>query len=280
MLRKLSKVIVLFFVLALIGSTNVFAEPAGKASFMTATVSKDAPMRNDYGGYIGVRFNVTSEITVTTLGRPDILENYPMSQDHEIVIFDVETNRRIARVTVTPSSPIENGYRYENLSQPVTLRAGNKYTICSAEFVEGDYWAASYNMTDVHSNEVMALKAISSVFASTTAGQPTWMPTPDNNLANESNGYIGLNFWYIGESNVTVTSEEPVSSFTIPKWTPPVSSAAASTPDSDNGDESDGGMNPLVIAGICVGGIVIAFGVFFLVLGKKKTDDSNKKSRI
>jgi hypothetical protein len=236
----------------------------GNGSLMTSSVPKDVGVRNNYGGYSGIRFTAVSDITVTTLGRSDVIGDYPMKEDHDVVIWDVEKNEIIAKVTVTPSSPMENGYRYENLSKTVTLLEGKEYSLVSAETMNGDYWPESHDMTGRHTNLVTGLKAITGSGYLDTENQPDWMPDDCNNPNYQSQGFVGLNFWYVGEANVVTEPSETTAPST--PGTPKTNANINSSSKADGGDKQDGGVNPLVIVGICVGGIVIAGGVFFAVL--------------
>jgi len=174
----------------------------GNGSLMTFPIPSDLGIRANYDGYSGFKFTATSDITITTLGRADAIPGHPMANNHDVVIWDVAKNKIIAKVTVKPSSPIKGGYRYENLSETVTLLAGKEYSIVSSEVMGGDYWFDYHDMTGKHTRLVTGLKAITGSGYLDNENQPDWMPYEDGNHTNPASyGFVGLNFWYSADAD-------------------------------------------------------------------------------
>lgn len=93
--------------------------------------------RNDFAGALGYTFTTTETLEVYALGRP---ENEGLTADHGVRIWNVSTQELVAEVTITPTSPIKDGFRYEVLATPVTLETLTKYLVASDEEAGGDVW--------------------------------------------------------------------------------------------------------------------------------------------
>ena len=172
---------------------NFWYDDIGNDSLMTTPIPSNlkTSIRADYEGYSGFRFTAAENITLTTLGRADVIANHPMAYNHKVVIWDVAENKIIAKVTVTPSSPINGDYRYENLLKPVTLLAGREYSLVSEELIGGDYWLVHYDLTGMHSSAITGIKLLTGNNELDNVNQPGWVIDGWDNY-----GFVGLNFWY------------------------------------------------------------------------------------
>lgn len=216
MFRKISKVLTLLLTLTLICSAaSVFvvsaedADPAGDASFLTLPIDfKDAEAKNTHSGLMGFTFTAKANITVTALGRPDVIGGAAMTRDHELAIWQVHWNEnrtektmpvQLGKVTVSPESPKNNGYRYGNLEKPVKIVAGREYIITSAEYYGEDNWLNGYTVTGKYTTGI--IDEIDPVYSADYNGDNIGMQNPGGRGAGEA--HDALNFWY------TETTEEP-----------------------------------------------------------------------
>ena len=92
---------------------------------------------NGYNGWLGYQFTMTADVEITALGRPI---GAAFSQTHEVAIYVTPygSGNKIATVSITPSSPTQDGSAYEILGSPVTLTNGTTYRIAGNEFTSGD----------------------------------------------------------------------------------------------------------------------------------------------
>lgn len=96
---------------------------------------------NDYAvaGQQGYQFTVgANDLVVDALGR-GLQSNGTLAMAHTIRIWDVLTQSTIAHAVVDGNSSTAGSFAYANLSQTVTLVAGNKYRITSTES-QGNFW--------------------------------------------------------------------------------------------------------------------------------------------
>lgn len=113
--------------------------------------------RNNFKGWVGYQFEPTRDLTISALGRP---VNGFLKDRHAISIWKVSDRNEVARVRVYPSSPMDkNGYVYEFLNEPITLRAGEKYRITSWEKIDSDTWRNYGNISN-HSSSIQIQKAV------------------------------------------------------------------------------------------------------------------------
>jgi hypothetical protein len=100
-----------------------------------------APPRNDFDGMVGydVQVGATSQ-NITALGMLDQDLN-GLSQAHQVGLWD-SGGTLLASVTVPAGTgaPLNGWYRYVNLSSPVTVTAGQTYTLGLEVFAGGDHF--------------------------------------------------------------------------------------------------------------------------------------------
>ena len=105
--------------------------------------TRKPPVSNDSGGgrpfsvgAVGWRFKPTVDVEVTSLGFYDA-EQDGLAAAHRVGIFDAKTDDLVARVVVTPGSPLDGAFRWESLDSPVALKSGHSYLV-AAECAKGD----------------------------------------------------------------------------------------------------------------------------------------------
>ncbi len=94
-------------------------------------------IRNDFGGVVGCKFTVTTNVLVTGLGIYN-----PVStnvQAHSIGIWDADGNLLCSNTVSLAGAGV--GFQNALLSTPVTLIAGNVYYRGALEWPGGDVWS-------------------------------------------------------------------------------------------------------------------------------------------
>lgn len=99
--------------------------------------SARTPDRDDFSGTAGYIFTLESDITVVALGRIESVGG--TLTNHRIGVWDSNSQSQIAFTTITPTSQLNNGWRYESVT-PFALSSGVTYRIGSEEFVGVDNW--------------------------------------------------------------------------------------------------------------------------------------------
>ena len=152
MLKKMKVFFVALTAVSLLSGITALAAPG--ASFFSEPAEQI--LEPDMDSFKGYKVIPKVDITVTALGR----DAFEMAQDHKVQVWDVtarpdpsvdipwgeEEPHRIvydgsfmmAEVLVTPNSPVDSGFHYEELDAPVVLEAGKLYAIVSEEFEDGD----------------------------------------------------------------------------------------------------------------------------------------------
>lgn len=158
-----------------------YAPPPGGGPIEFVTSGAGSSPRNDFDGTVGFVFDVTSEVTVTHLGRWIISGN---SQSHDIGIWNSGGTLQ-GSVTVNASgAPV--GYLYEPLGSPVVLPVASGYRIGSLEDDGGDQW---YNVFSATSTAVGAITAAAFVSGVT-------LLNPGSNAGGAGNVFVPVNFKY------------------------------------------------------------------------------------
>jgi hypothetical protein len=143
-----------------------------------------ANLRNDYTGWIGLKFTVgASSITVRELGR---WINSGNNQSHTIKIVNATTGADVpgASVSVSASGAPAAAYRFTVLASPVTLSANTAYYLVSSETAGGDQWR--HSTTTVSTTP--AASCNNPIYWSGTA----WVP--DGTVANTAFGPLNLRY--------------------------------------------------------------------------------------
>lgn len=97
-------------------------------------------LRNDFSGYVGLRFKVgASPLTITELGRFVVAGN---AGSHLVKLVTASDGADVAggSVAVTTSGATAAQYCYAPLAAPVTLRADTEYLLVTLETQGGDQW--------------------------------------------------------------------------------------------------------------------------------------------
>ena len=165
----------------------------------------NAPLRNQYSGWVGMQFRVgAAPLTVTSLGRICVAGN---SGQHvmKLVASDADVSGGSATVSMSGCTPGQ--YAYASLPSPITLSAGATYLLMSQEIANGDFW---YDFGNV-----------SSTSAGSITGFTYWDGKSYVTTAFPSDSFGPLNFLY-GSGSATPTP--PV--VAPPVLPPPLSGAA------------------------------------------------------
>ncbi len=94
------------------------------------------PPRNNYSGWVGIRFLVgINPLQVSALGRIYIGGN---TQSHELRLVNAATGTTAARVLWMPAGGTHNQIKYAALPVPVILAANTEYYLVSQETAGGD----------------------------------------------------------------------------------------------------------------------------------------------
>ncbi len=104
-------------------------------------------LRNNYNGYVGVRFSVDAQVPpfeITHLGRWSLAANF---QTHEVGIWDSAGATELASVDVD-ASLADDDFVWGELSSPLQVTPGEYYRLVSNENLGGDQW---YNEVNTHS---------------------------------------------------------------------------------------------------------------------------------
>jgi hypothetical protein len=88
-------------------------------------------------GNDGFFFTPTTAISVTSLGYVDC----GFSVGHDVGLYDVSTSTLLWSTTVTGSSTLDSGFRYD-LITPVSLTAGNEYAVVGTQVTADSNWTA------------------------------------------------------------------------------------------------------------------------------------------
>ncbi len=114
----------------------VWASPRPAVSYSrvappsTERTPSSARARN--AGTIGWGFEPKVDIKVTALGCFDA-ERDGLTRSQRVGIFDAETGRLLASVTVRPRSRLEGFFRWESLKTPLVLKAEGSYVVCTED---------------------------------------------------------------------------------------------------------------------------------------------------
>ena len=175
----------------------------GASSFVT---SVPAGTRNNYTGSLGYEFEALADMTVSSVGRP---LNGAMNGSHRINIWEVSTQRLIAHGTVTPASPLENGFKVAPLNTTITLKAGERYRIVSAETAGGDLW---YN---IDQSGTLQVTGAARIITSVNTGSVNSYPNTLRN-AGENKGFVGVTFFYTLDDSATPATQTTALANNIP----------------------------------------------------------------
>jgi len=209
--------------------TANFQAPVGSStSFLTGAALNSPPLRNDFGGWIGMKLTVgASPLTVTALGRIFLTGN---SGTHIVKLVRASDGADVPGGSA--SVPVAGGtagqFQYVSLASPITLSANTAYYLVSEETLSGDKW---YEHGTLSSTSAAAVNSsvyfyggswISVDGPNTSYGPPNFLysaispPPPDPNpqfvtgynlnnkpLRNDFSGWVGMKLT-VGSSDLTV----------------------------------------------------------------------------
>jgi hypothetical protein len=161
--------------------TNI--NPMGVLTFLTGYALNSPPLRNDFGGYVGMQFTVgSSALNVSALGRIFITGN---SGTHTVKLVQASTGTDLpgASVSVSMTGGVSGQFKYVSLGSPVTLQANTTYYLVSQEAKGGDQW---YDTGTVSSTNAAAVNT--SIYSFNSVNWNSY------NTANTS--YVPANFQY------------------------------------------------------------------------------------
>jgi RHS repeat-associated protein len=185
-----------------------------------------SPLRNDFSGWVGMRFQVaTSPLVVTELGRWVVSGN---SQTHAMKLVQANGTDLAGGATVVNTSGATAGqFVYASLAAPVTLSANTTYYVVSQEASGGDQWYNYPNGTMVFNGLANGTGAAWAYNNSTTYYVGPNLPqsyvpvnfkgtsssiaplasvgTITSSLRNDFSGWVGFQF-EVGSVPITVTS--------------------------------------------------------------------------
>jgi hypothetical protein len=114
--------------------------PSSTPAFVTNYNLSNAPLRNDFGGFVGMKFTVGgTQLNVTSLGRVCVTGN---TDTHVIKLVLASTGVDVPGGTASVGMAGCSGgqFIYSALSSPVTLQANTAYYLASQEASGGDQW--------------------------------------------------------------------------------------------------------------------------------------------
>jgi RHS repeat-associated protein len=185
-----------------------------------------SPLRNDFSGWVGMRFQVgSSPVVVTELGRWVVSGN---SQTHTMKLVQANGTDLAGGTTVVNTSGATAGqFVYASLAAPVTLSANTTYYVVSQEASGGDQWYNYPNGTMVFNSLASGTGAAWAYNNSTTYYVGPNLPqsyvpvnfkgttssvaplasvgTITSSLRNDYSGWVGFQF-EVGSTPITVTS--------------------------------------------------------------------------
>ena len=176
-------------------SPEASATPAGGGTTSSGgfvTSANFGTVRNDFSGWVGMRFTVgSSAITVSQLGRIVVSGN---SGSHTVKLVRASDGGDVpgGSTTVSTAWATAGQFQYGSLGAGVTLGAGESFYLVSQEMAGGDQW---YDWN----TEIVTTSAASVTAAIYGFGPGAWGSV---NSANRS--YIPLNFTY-----TTATAPQP-----------------------------------------------------------------------
>jgi Domain of unknown function (DUF4082)/PEP-CTERM motif len=114
--------------IALIGGSSIAR--ADMIAVTSITGGSNFGSFNGTNQTIGFTFSTTTAISITELGFYDATPADPLSQDHEVGIWD-PSGTLLTSVTVGTADPLDGSFRYHTVT-PVDLASGITYTIGAA----------------------------------------------------------------------------------------------------------------------------------------------------
>lgn len=114
--------------------------PSSTPAFVTTYNLNNAPLRNDFSGFVGMRFTVGSTpLDVTSLGRICVAGN---SGTHTVKFVLDSTGVDVpgASAGVNMAACSAGQFVYTALGSPITLLANTAYYLASQETAGGDQW--------------------------------------------------------------------------------------------------------------------------------------------
>jgi hypothetical protein len=114
--------------IALIGASSIAR--ADMIAVTSITGGSSFGSVNTTNQTIGYTFSTTTAISVTELGFYDITPSDPLTQTHQVGIWN-SSGTLLASVTVGTTDPLDGSFRYDAIT-PIELASGMTYTIGAA----------------------------------------------------------------------------------------------------------------------------------------------------
>jgi hypothetical protein len=158
-------------------------QQGGGQAFLTGYALNGPPLRNDFGGLVGMQFTVgASALNVNALGRIFITGN---SGTHTVKLVQASTGTDVpgGSVSLSMVGGVPGQFKYASLANSITLQANTTYYVVSQEAYSGDQW---YDSGAVSSTTAAAVN--SSIYSYNSA---TWYSVSTVNTS-----YVPANFQY------------------------------------------------------------------------------------
>jgi len=235
MLKKIKVFVAIATAVSLLSGVVALAAP-GESFFSEPPPLSFEP---DDDSWLGYKIVPKVDITITALGR----DATDMAQDHPVRLWDVsarpdplgewgedepqrtafEGSYIMSEVLITPDSLQDKGFHYEELEEPIVLKAGGLYAIVALEYAEGDYMVWPTDVTDVisglinenianitedahsgpqHGRNDIDAPPVNYWISTWTYGEET-MGRWDGNAGVMSN----VNFWYTADAEIPAAEE-------------------------------------------------------------------------
>jgi hypothetical protein len=187
-------------------TANFLAVSAGgDTPFVTGLPAAGTALRNNFAGWIGMRFTVgATPLNVSAMGRVCVAGN-AASHTVKLVLASNGTDVAGGSAIVNMAGCTPGQFAYQNLPNPITLPAGTSYYLASQETSGGDRW---YEFAPITATAAGVIN--NSVYLSGAI----WSP-----VAGVNNSYGPPNFKYslpsAGTIDVTVQTSPAGRSFTV-----------------------------------------------------------------
>lgn len=153
-------------------SITVAAQPSS-SNFVTNVIT--GRIRNDFNGWLGMRFSVGSNpVTLTHLGRLFLSGN---SRTHKVKLVNANTGIDIPNsiVSISMAGGTNGVFKYTALSTPISLSANTSYYLVSQEVNGGDRWA--------HDNSKVLTANVATCDGAALSNGSNWIFRPGLNTA-------------------------------------------------------------------------------------------------
>lgn len=224
LMKKISVLVALVLILCMVACP---ISAVSESEFLTLQTPGEN-LRNDYPGFVGMKFTVgSSDLTITALGR--LFYGGALGandEEHEVRI--VSADHTLVTSVVIPAGGTDGKVTYAPLKEKVVLKAGASYYLASLESTT-DYWYGSVS-------EGGATFKMTGVATCNGAFYQTDEEALHYNLYDAVGPFVGVSFKYIS-SEKEPTSSKPISS-TAPNKSQPTTQAESSIASNQTAESS------------------------------------------